>query len=199
MKKKAIVLIGFQNDYFSKNGILNSVVEESIDVLHVVDNVLSVIEKTINNTEYIIISTPINFSEDYSELYEPVGILKLIKDQGAFMKGKEGAEVIPEIKKFGDQIIEIEGKKGLNAFIGTSLNEILQENNVEEVILAGCVCSICIDSTGRSAAEKGYKVTMLSDCITGRTMFEQEYYCDNVFPLYSTIKSSEELITNIDS
>ena len=197
MTKKAIILIGFQNDYFSSDGILNSVVEESIDVLHILDNVNSVIEKSLNNSEYIVISTPINFLPDYSELYEPVGILKLIKEQGAFMNGKKGAEVIAEIKKFGDQIIEVQGKKGLNAFLGTSLHEILQENNVDEVILAGCVCSICIDSTGRSAAEKGYKVTMLSDCITGRTMFEHDYYCDNVFPLYSTIKTSENFIANI--
>ena len=198
MKRKAIILIGFQNDYFSKNGILNSVVEESIDVLDVVENVKALIGKSLDDSEYIVISTPINFSENYSELYEPVGILKMIKESGAFMKGKIGAEVIEEIKDFGDQIIEVEGKKGLNAFIGTSLHEILQENHVEEVVLAGCVCSICIDSTGRSAAEKGYKVTMLSDCITGRTMFEHDYYCDNVFPLYSTIKSSKELFERVE-
>jgi hypothetical protein len=30
MKKKTIVLIGFQKDYFDKHGILNSLVEESI-------------------------------------------------------------------------------------------------------------------------------------------------------------------------
>jgi nicotinamidase-related amidase len=195
MKRKALILIGFQNDYFSENGILNSVVEESIDILGVVKNTKYIIEELIKSPEYIVISTPINFSDDYSELVEPVGILKTIKDVGAFKKGMVGSEVIPEIKSFGEEIIEVQGKKGLNAFIGTKLEEILNKNDVEEVILAGCVCSICIDSTGRSAAERGYKVTMVSDCITGRTMLEHDYYMENVFPLYAAVNTSAELLS----
>jgi len=196
MKRKALILIGFQNDYFSQTGILNSVVEESIDILGVVKNTQNVIDKLIGDPECVVISTPINFSDDYSELVEPVGILKTIKEVGAFKKGEIGSEVIPEIRAFGEKIIEVQGKKGLNAFVGTKLEKILTDNNVEEIILAGCVCSICIDSTGRSAAERGFKVTMISDCITGRTMFEHDYYVENVFPLYSSVASSADIINN---
>ena len=192
MSKKALVLIGFQNDYFAKDGILNSVVEESINVLNIVKNIEALISACLDSEEFIIISTPINFTQDYSELNEPVGILKTIKEVGAFQAGNRGAEAIDEIKQFGDQIIEVKGKKGLNAFAGTELQRILDDNQVTDVFLAGCVCSICIDSTGRSASEKGFKVTMIGDCITGRTMFEHQYYLENIFPLYaSTILSSE--------
>jgi nicotinamidase-related amidase len=76
-------------------------------------------------------------------------------------------------------------------FLNTDLENILRENDIEEVVLAGCVCSICIDSTGRSAAEKGFKVTMLSDCISGRTMFEHNFYMEEVFPLYAKVSDTK--------
>ena len=187
---KAIILIGLQNDYFSDDGILKEVVEESSKVSNIIENIINLVER-IENT--LIISTPIIFSEDYNELVEPVGILQTIKEVGAFKKGTKGAETIDQIKAFGDKIIEIPGKLGLNAFANTSLEETLSSKNIEEVILAGTVASICIDSTGRSAHEKGFKVTMLSDCISGRTVFEKDFYCENVYPLYANITTSDEI------
>ena len=139
-------------------------------------------------------STPIIFSEDYSELTDPVGILKTIKEVGAFKKGTSGSKTIDQIGKFGDKIMEIPGKQGLNAFVNTNLEQTLRDHGVEQVLLAGTVASICIDSTGRSAFERGFKVTMLSDCISGRTVFEKDFYFEQVFPLYAEISSSEELV-----
>tara|TARA_Y100000813_G_scaffold25366_1_gene16232 strand:- start:797 stop:1372 length:576 start_codon:yes stop_codon:yes gene_type:complete len=190
MKNKAIILIGLQNDYFSEDGILKEVVEESSKVSNIIENIINLVER-LDNT--LIISTPIIFSEDYNELVDPVGILQTIKEVGAFKKGTKGAETIDQIKAFGDKIIEIPGKLGLNAFANTSLEETLSSKKIEEVILAGTVASICIDSTGRSAHEKGFKVTMLSDCISGRTVFEKDFYCENVYPLYAKITTSDKI------
>ena len=190
IKNKAIILIGLQNDYFSEDGILKEVVEESSKVSNIIENIINLVER-LDNT--LIISTPIIFSEDYNELVDPVGILQTIKEVGAFKKGTKGAETIDQIKAFGDKIIEIPGKLGLNAFANTSLQETLSSKKIEEVILAGTVASICIDSTGRSAHEKGFKVTMLSDCISGRTVFEKDFYCENVYPLYANITTSDKI------
>ena len=191
MKNKALILIGLQNDYFAEDGILKGVVEESSKVSNVIENITALVNR-LNDT--LIISTPIIFSEDYKELIDPVGILKTIKEVGAFKKGTKGAETIDEIKAFEDKIIEIPGKLGLNAFVNTDLEKKLKENEIDEVLLAGTVASICIDSTGRSAHEKGFSVTMLSDCISGRTVFEKDFYCENVFPLYSNLSISKEIV-----
>ena len=99
MKKKALLLIGYQNDYFSEDGILRSVVEESSKVTNIIKNTVNLIQQTKDSPEIIIISTPIVFSENYSELTEPVGILKTIKSFGAFKKGTKGCETIDEIKQ----------------------------------------------------------------------------------------------------
>jgi len=142
----------------------------------------------------LMISTPILFMPDYSELIEPVGILKTIKEVGAFKSGSPGSETINELLQFGERIIEVPGKRGLNAFSNTKLDDILHEQEITTIVLAGVVTSICIDSTGRSAFERGYKVLILSDCTSGRTLFEQEYYCNNVFPLYAEVIDHVQLL-----
>ena len=141
----------------------------------------------------MIISTPIIFSENYNELVNPIGILSTIKDVGAFKANMEGSKTIESITQFKN-IIEIPGKQGLNAFVNTNLEQVLLEHGIEEVVLAGCVCSICIDSTGRSATEKGFSVTMLSDCISSRTMFEHQFYMEEIFPLYAKVSKAADFV-----
>lgn len=43
-QKTALILIGFQNDYFSKDGILRRVVEESSKVTGILSNTLHLIK-----------------------------------------------------------------------------------------------------------------------------------------------------------
>ncbi|WP_339662215.1 cysteine hydrolase [Croceibacter atlanticus] len=188
--KTAIILIGYQNDYFAEDGILREVVEESSKVTNIIENTVNLIN---NCDDKLIISTPIIFSESYAELSEPVGILKTIRDVGAFKEGSKGSETIVELKAFEDKIIEIPGKLDLNAFNNTALEQTLKDNDIKHIYLAGTVASICIDSTGRSAVERGFKVTMISDCISGRTVFEKDFFCENIYPLYSDSVLSTEI------
>lgn len=192
-KNTAILLIGFQNDYFSSDGILHGVIEASATTVNTVANTSRLLQ-TLNDTDVLLISTPIFFTPDYEELVEPVGILKTIKDVGAFQQDSKGSEAIPELQPFEQRILEIPGKRGLNAFINTNLHEVLTQHSIQNLVLAGAVTSVCIDSTGRSAYEQGYQVFVLNDCTSARTMFEQEFYFENVFPLYAKSLSSSELI-----
>jgi len=191
--RTALLLIGFQNDYFAKDGILHAVIEESSRVSGVLKNTLNLLDYSAEVFD-LVVSTPIHFTDDYAELEDPVGILRTIKEVGAFRAEKSGAETIPEFKPYADIITEVPGKRGLNAFSNTHLEELLRSNDIEHLVLAGTVTSICIDSTGRHAADLGFKVTVLSDCTSSRTIFEQDFYCENVFPLYGTVRNSSTLI-----
>jgi len=190
----ALVLIGFQNDYFADDGILNGVIE--VSAKSVLENTIGLVE-TLRSTDALIISTPIIFTPNYEELVDPVGILKIIKEVSAFKKGTKGSETIAEIKKFGDRIEDIPGKRGLNAFSNTDLDKILQEKHINNVVIAGVVTSICIDSTGRSAHERGYRVYILCDCTCGRTQVEQDFYIKNVFPLYAEVIDCQTLLKRL--
>jgi nicotinamidase-related amidase len=196
--RTALILIGYQNDYFATDGVLRRVVEESSQITNILVNTISLIEYLVN-TPVLIITTPILFTPNYSELVEPVGILKTIKEVGAFRKGSKGSKTIPELKPFMNYIIEVPGKRGLNAFSNTRLDIVLEEKKIVNLVLAGVITSICVDSTGRAAFERGYKVTILSDCTSGRTQFEQEYWCNQIFPLYAEVIDHVQFINRINS
>ena len=189
----AFVLIGYQNDYFSSNGILRSAIEESASTTNALENTMTLLER-LAPTSATLIQTPIIFTPKYEELVEPVGILKVIRDVGAFQDGQPGSEVIPEFNQYGDRIRTITGKRGLNAFSNTMLNNVLADNKIETVVVAGAVTSVCIDSTARSAHEKGYSVVVLEDCTAGRSDFEQQFYCEQIFPLYASVMSSTDIL-----
>ena len=193
LDKTALILIGFQNDYFAEDGILHSVIEESAQVSNALGNTIKLLDHR-GDDFGLVVSTPIIFSPDYHELDKPVGILKAIAEVGAFQATKPGSQTIQELERFSDLITEIPGKRGLNAFSNTALEDTLRENGIEHIVLAGAVTSICIDSTGRHAADLGFEVSVLSDCTTGRTVFEQNFYCENVFPLYAEVISANQLI-----
>jgi len=195
-KHTALVLIGYQNDYFAADGVLYSVIEESSRVTGTLANTIDLV-KRLYSTPLLVIATPIVFTPDYRELVEPVGILKTVKELGAFKAGTKGAETIPELLRFGERIMEVPGKRGLNAFSNTDLDNLFRQRGITHVVLAGVVTSICVDSTGRSAYERGYKISILSDCTSGRTTFEQDFYCENVFPLYAEVVDHEQLLRRL--
>ncbi len=125
----ALLLIGFQNDYFSTDGILHSVIDESSKATKAVENTVQLLQRLVQ-TPVLIAATPIFFTADYEELVDPVGILKIIKEVGAFQAGSDGAEMIQELLPFRSRILEIPGKRGFNAFMGTHLNEILRQKQI---------------------------------------------------------------------
>ncbi|AFY32919.1 cysteine hydrolase family protein [Calothrix sp. PCC 7507] len=196
-QKTALILIGYQNDYFSPDGVLYKVIEESSKVTNVIANTVHLL-KCLASSPTLIVTTPIFFTPNYEELIEPIGILKTIKEVNAFQMGTPGSEAIAELHSFEDRILEVPGKRGFNAFINTNLDQILKQRGITDIVLAGAVTSICIDSTGRAAHEKGYHVTTLSDCTSARTVFEQEFYCSTVFPLYAQVMTNRELLERLN-
>jgi nicotinamidase-related amidase len=192
----ALVLIGYQNDYFATDGVLSRVIEEASRVNGTLTNTIDLLDR-LASTPLLIVATPISFTADYHELTDPVGILKTIKEMGAFQAGTKGAETIPEVRRFSERITEVPGKRGLNAFSNTDLDNLFQQRGITNVVVAGVVTSICVDSTGRSAFERGYKVSILSDCTSGRTTFEQDFYCENIFPLYAEVVDHNQFLTRL--
>ena len=188
----ALILVGYQNDYFAQDGILRGVVEEPGRVDEVLHNTLALITR-LAPTDITIISTPIVLTPDYRALASPVGILHTIKQSGAFASGSTGAQDIPELQAFGDRIQYVKGKVGFNAFSDTLLGDVLKAKGIKQVLLAGMVTSLCIDSTGRAAYERGYSVTVLSDCTSARTPIEQSFFCSSVFPLYGEVLNSSQV------
>ncbi|HEY3068320.1 MAG TPA: cysteine hydrolase family protein [Methylomirabilota bacterium] len=78
-----------------------------------------------------------------------------------FAPGSPGLAMHPDVKPAaGEPIIQ---KHLPGAFTGTSLEDELKKRGVEQVVVAGFMTQMCVDTTTRQAAHLGYKVTVLSD------------------------------------
>ena len=193
----ALILIGFQNDYFAPDGVLRRVMENKERNDRVVSRTVSLV-KSLLDTGVTILGAPIVFTDDYKELRQADGVLAAIKDSGALRDGQEGTRVIDELDEFGDRIIHVPGKRGLNAFSNTSLARELISRDITDVGIAGAATSIWIDSTGRTAYEMGFKVSILADCISARTNMEQDIFCSKVFPMYASVTDSVTYLQHVD-
>ncbi len=192
----ALILIGFQNDYFAPNGVLRNVMENGDRNDQVVSRTVSLI-RSLMDTSVTMLAAPIIFTDDYKELRQADGILAAIKDSGALREGREGAGVIDELHEFSDRIIEVPGKRGLNAFSNTTLARELISHDITDVAIAGAGTSIWVDSTGRTAYQMGYRVNILADCISARTSMEQDIFCSKVFPTYASVVDSTAYLESI--
>jgi len=52
---------------------------------------------------------------------------------------------------------------GASGFMNTDLDFRLKQRGIHHVIMIGLLANTCIESTGRSAAELGYHVTLVKD------------------------------------
>ncbi|HBH02116.1 MAG TPA: cysteine hydrolase [Candidatus Rokubacteria bacterium] len=78
-----------------------------------------------------------------------------------FAPGSPALEVHPAARPVpGEPVVR---KHLPGSFTGTKLEELLRAQAVERVILAGFMTQMCVDTTAREAAHRGFQVTVLSD------------------------------------
>ncbi len=90
-----------------------------------------------------------------------------------FLPATEGAEIHPSVAPAaGEAVIE---KNFPNSFRATDLKARLDQAGVKQLVVAGMMTQMCVDSSVRAAADLGYKVTLLADaCATRAQSFGGE-------------------------
>lgn len=140
--KKALIVIDTQNDYLTGGRY----------PLWNVDSTLISIEeklkKSVSEGELII-------------------LVQHISPQGAafFEEETQGAEIIPSIYELTNQA-HIVQKKQADAFDETTLGDLLQQNNIDEIDIAGMMTQNCVLFTALSEKAQHYTVNVLANCCT---------------------------------
>jgi nicotinamidase-related amidase len=109
------------------------------------------------------------------------------------VKGTWGAQIVDELAPGGDDII-VEGKRGLDTFASTNLDFILRSKGIRTVALGGFLTNCCVESTMRSAYEKGFDVVTLTDCVAATSQEEHQNAITYDFPMFSRPMTSEEFL-----
>jgi nicotinamidase-related amidase len=196
----AVVLIEYQNDFTSEGGALHGAVKDVMDSSGMIENTRRVVEEA-RSAGATVIHAPITFAAGYGELGDPnkvYGILKGVIDSNAFVKGTWGAEICDEMAPHEGDIV-VEGKRGLDTFATTNLDFILRSRDVDTVILGGFLTNCCVESTMRTAYEKGYDVITLTDCTAATSDEEQQVATARDYPMFSQPMTSDQVVEALNA
>lgn len=197
-KTTALVLIEYQNDFTSEGGTLHGAVKPVMDSTNMLANTKSVADK-VRAAGGTVVHAPIEFVEGYGEISsEPYGILKGVVDSKSFIKGTWGAAIVDDLTPQKNDIV-VEGKRGLDAFASTNLDFILRSRGITSIALGGFLTNCCVESTMRTAYERGYNVITLKDCTATVSEDEQRLAIEKNYPMFSRPMDSAEFVAQLDS
>ena len=192
-RETAVVLIEYQNDFTSEGGALHGAVADVMESTGMMANTSAAVTRA-RDAGATIIHAPISFVEGYGEISEtPYGILAGVVESNAFVKGSWGAEIVEEMAPEKTDIV-VEGKRGLDTFASTNLDFILRSKGIRNVALGGFLTNCCVESTMRSAYEKGFNVLTLTDCVAATSQEEHDNAIAKDYPMFSHPVSSQEFL-----
>lgn len=192
----ALVLIEFQNDFTSPGGVFHDGVKDVMNSTNMLSNTVAVVEQA-RAAGVTVMHAPIAFAEGYGELTgHPYGILKGVVDNKAFRKGSWGAAIADVLKPQAADIV-IEGKRGLDAFASTNLDFILRSKGIRTVVLGGFLTNCCVESTMRSAYERGFDVVTLKDCTATLSQEAQDMALAHNFGMFSHPMNHDEFLEEL--
>ncbi|MDR2973661.1 MAG: cysteine hydrolase [Propionibacteriaceae bacterium] len=180
----ALVMIEFQNDFTSHGGTLHAAVADVMESTHMLDHAVEAADAT-REAGAVVVHSPITFQPGYYEITShPYGILAGVVDSSSFVKDTWGAAFDDHVTpKAGD--IVLEGKRGLDAFASTNIDFILRSRGIQTVVLCGFLTNCCVESTMRSAYERGYEVITLTDAVAATSQAEHDNAISYDYPMFS--------------
>ena len=86
-------------------------------------------------------------------------------DAPFFLPGSEGAQIHASVAPQVNEPVVV--KQQINSFRDTELKQLLDEQGIEHLVIAGAMSHMCIDAGARAAADFGYQVSVADDaCAT---------------------------------
>lgn len=161
--KAAVLVVDFQNDFvhpeghFSKNGF-NITFNRKI-----IPNVQDLLKKIRKYNIPVIYIQQTTLLEGRSDSSAWLKLKTRNKQPDYTLEGSWGQKIIEEIRpKKGELVIK---KFRPDAFVGTSLDQILRCYEIETLIIIGVVTQGCVESTVRGASYHDYYTIVVEDCI----------------------------------
>ncbi len=163
--RTALLVIDPVNDFLSEDGAAWDLTESTVRKHDVVGHLRRLIEGARNEGIPVMYGPMAYTSDDYAhaQLHRRTGINRIMFEQQMFLAGSWGADFHPELRPRDGEIV-LQPHKGTDVF-ETDLPEHLEAHKTTQLMIAGMTANLCVESTGRHAAEHGYDVTFIRDAI----------------------------------
>ena len=138
-----------------------------------------------------VIYVVIGFRKGYPEVNPESRTFAAIKNRpGLKFDTEEASKVHPSVAPAEGDITVI--KKRVSAFTGSDLEVVLRSMGIRHIILSGIATSGVVLSTIREAADKDYRITVLSDCCADMDEEVHRVLTTKVFPRQADVMLSAD-------
>jgi len=180
MPKTALLLMDLQN----------VIVDRYVDKPDFIDRIKQT-KAAAHKAGMPVIYVVVKFREQFPEVSKNNKAFSAVL-QGAFPlhDGNPAGDIYGELAPEGNDIVVT--KRRVSAFCGSDLEVVLRAQEISHIVLTGIATSGVVLSTLREAADKDYKITVLSDCCYDKDEEVHRVLTEKVFPSQAEVKTAKE-------
>ena len=135
----------------------------------------------------------VGFRKGYPEVSLNNKSFSALKDGDMHLDTEEATQVPASIApQPGDVVIT---KKRVSAFTGSDLEVVLRSLGINHLVLSGIATGGVVLSTLREAADKDYKITVLSDCCADRDEEVHRVLTTKIFPRQAEVINAAQWLS----
>ena len=147
--------------------------------------------------DILVLFVVVGFRKGFPELAAQTTNLSFAALKNSGMPGLEDPTVDPSVGPRPDDIVIT--KRRVSAFAGSDLEVILRGHHIDRLVLTGIATSGVVLSTLREAADKDYRLSVLSDACADRDPEVHAVLMGKVFPRQAEVLSTGQWIAGLGS
>ncbi|PWW39467.1 nicotinamidase-related amidase [Idiomarina loihiensis] len=177
-EKTALVLIEFQNEWLSEQGILHQKLVTDKSQLSAAHRGgkqwLARARKEGMHVVHVLMRPDENY-QIFGEAH--LGLRAAIPAVGSWKQ--QMADIHPDFRPLPREHV-IRERVGASAFAGSNLDAYLRNNRISTMILCGFATHVCVESTLREAHDKGYDTYVAKDAVAAFNQEQQSFFFSQV-------------------
>jgi nicotinamidase-related amidase len=126
----------------------------------------------------------------------PVHMRSFFQSVGNY-EGQRAHQIIEELApELGDPIVR---KTSIGAFASTGLDHLLRTMDREHLFMVGVSTNMCVETTAREAADRGYAVTLVEDACATTHKELHEGTMRNFARFFGKVRATDEVLALLTS
>jgi nicotinamidase-related amidase len=110
-------------------------------------------------------------------------------------KGQLEHEIVEEVKPLpGEPVLN---KTTISAFTSSGIDSLLRSMGIEYILFAGVSTNMCVGTTARDAADRGYRCLLIEDCCGAAQNEYHRWETVNFQRLFGRVESSDNITAEI--
>lgn len=131
--------------------------------------------------------------EDYRDA--PAHLVRLFKSTNN-RKGQLEHEIVEEVKPLPGELVL--NKTTVSAFTSTGIDALLRSLGLEYLVFAGVSTNMCVGTTARDAADRGYRCLLIEDCCGAAQNEYHRWEIVNFQRLFGRVDTASNVMAEIE-